>query len=437
MNIQGRLVHVRVLVSLIKEELENRKNSNEPIFYNAKEFHPSKKVFLSLEGWVNKLSTYTSDNKVSGPDEVILSTLLECYVEICDFILNNITTSFYNKEITSLVMSTNSISKRFINEKNNPNWIFHYEYETAKNGQQSLFDDIANIKDNGGGGQFAFELIRKLTSNRARIREVISRVNAEDIFSSVRNDNTNLFNELKSQYNVMMKNFDVSIKSVEELNPKIDSMVSKSLASWSKKNDALTEELSVCVTQAKDRKNEVDDFCTTAMSKVCSILKKAQQQGMAASFQQRHSDLKWPQVIWGIVFVLSLVGLFSLGWYLIEYVFSSNDKSWVEIVSKFSLSLPVIWVTWFAAKQYNHTVQLREDYAYKVAVAMAYHGYKEELDGTNNEMGQKLLENIILHFADNPVRLYKNDSSVSILDSFVKNNNLADLVTAIRGKESK
>lgn len=437
MSVNDKVVHARLLISLIKEELSSKENTNDTLFSSLvyKGVGPTNKAILSSGGWIDKIFKLVTFNNLNETNSAMLSIILECYVDILELIVDNISILSYDKEITSLLMSTNAISKHFINECKSSGLSIDEHGMTMVSVSSNIDEKFLYTDSKNKSSEHL--IVKKLTANRARIRDFISRYSADEIFSSVKNEYANNFNELKSQYNVMMKNLDSSFKSIEELNPKVDSMVSKSLISWSKKNDALIEELTVSVSQARERKDEVDDFCQEAMSRVCSILKKAQQQGMAASFQQRHSDLKWPQIIWGIVFILSLVGLFSLGWYLIEYVFSSSGKSWVEIVSKFSLSLPLIWVTWFAAKQYNHTVQLREDYAYKVAVAMAYHGYKEELDGTNNEMGQKLLENIILHFADNPVRLYKNDSSVSILDSFIKNNNFADIITAIRGKESK
>lgn len=170
-----------------------------------------------------------------------------------------------------------------------------------------------------------------------------------------------------------------------------------------------------------------------AVKKADGILKLASQEGMASAFQKRHDDLKWPEIRWISLFTFSLLSLAVFGAWFVETVFSENGIGTAEIISRISISIPLVWLAWFSGKQFNHVTRLREDYAYKVAVAMAYHGYKDEAGQIDSEMSGKLLENIILHFADNPVRLYKNDNSASMIEAVIKNNKVAEVITAIRG----
>ncbi|ATY81304.1 hypothetical protein CVS42_10990 [Aeromonas veronii] len=182
-------------------------------------------------------------------------------------------------------------------------------------------------------------------------------------------------------------------------------------------------------------KTEVDigNKFNDAVKKAEGILKLASQEGMASAFQKRHDDLKWPEIRWISLFTFSLVSLAVFGAWFVETVFSENGIGTAEIISRISISIPLVWLAWFSGKQFNHVTRLREDYAYKVAVAMAYHGYKDEAGQVDSEMSGKLLENIILHFADNPVRLYKNDNSASIVEAFIKNNKASDIFNAIKG----
>ena len=62
---------------------------------------------------------------------------------------------------------------------------------------------------------------------------------------------------------------------------------------------------------------------------------------------------------------------------------------------------PVVWLAWFAAKQYGYASRLSEDYAYKAASAMAFEGYKRE--STDDATKLKLLETAINNFGDNPM----------------------------------
>ncbi|WP_181363613.1 hypothetical protein, partial [Aeromonas sp. HMWF017] len=170
-----------------------------------------------------------------------------------------------------------------------------------------------------------------------------------------------------------------------------------------------------------------------AVKKADGILKLASQEGMASAFQKRHDDLKWPEIRWISLFTFSLLSLAVFGAWFVETVFSENGIGTAEIISRISISIPLVWLAWFSGKQFNHVTRLREDYAYKVAVAMAYHGYKDEAGQIDSEMSGKLLENIILHFADNPVRLYKNDNSASLIEAVIKNNKIVEVITAIKG----
>ncbi|MGL6502374.1 hypothetical protein ACSZOA_08360 [Aeromonas caviae] len=132
-----------------------------------------------------------------------------------------------------------------------------------------------------------------------------------------------------------------------------------------------------------------------------SALEKSNQVGMAAAFQKRYKSLISGMIIWFITFIVSLGGLLFVGFIFIDSAFSSEIKTVAELISKAAISFPLIWGAWFSAKQYSHISQLREDYAYKVAVAMTYHGYKNEAAEVNDEMSGKLLENIITHFSEN------------------------------------
>lgn len=63
---------------------------------------------------------------------------------------------------------------------------------------------------------------------------------------------------------------------------------------------------------------------------------------------------------------------------------------------------------------------------------MTYHGYKSETADVNEEMSGKLLESIIAQFSDNPVRLYKNDNSNSVIESILKNDKLSDIINSAK-----
>lgn len=194
----------------------------------------------------------------------------------------------------------------------------------------------------------------------------------------------------------------------------------------------------------ENKKIEIEDAMKSANEYLVlaeGMLKVSSQVGMAAAFQRRHDALKWPVILWFITFFGCLSGLTMLGVTIVQDVFTTapvvelgtvltEKVSLVEFLSRLAISFPLIWGAWFSAKQYSHISQLREDYAYKVAIAMTYHGYKDEAGNVDEKMGGKLLDSIISQFSDNPVRLYRNNNDASVFEAMIKNDKVSDIMNA-------
>lgn len=78
------------------------------------------------------------------------------------------------------------------------------------------------------------------------------------------------------------------------------------------------------------------------------------------------------------------------------------------------LFLPVVsaavFVLWYGIKQRGTYRNLAEDYAFKQATAMAFHGYRSQM-GDDSEM-LKLLHEVAIHnFGANPTRMLKKDEA--------------------------
>lgn len=134
------------------------------------------------------------------------------------------------------------------------------------------------------------------------------------------------------------------------------------------------------------------------------LLGDANRTGMAASFTERRRQLLWPLGVWVFVFVCAIGGLSYMGLHYIEPVISSAD--WIQLPSRLALTAPLVWLGWFAAKQYGYTTRLREDYSYKEASAKSFEGYKREAGQVDQEMLKRLMETAIQNLGQNPVRIY-------------------------------
>lgn len=171
--------------------------------------------------------------------------------------------------------------------------------------------------------------------------------------------------------------------------------------------------------------------------KVDGLLGDTNRVTMAASFITRKAELNWPLGLWVGVFILSIIGLVSISaYYLIP---SLSAGKWEEAFVHLPLTAPLIWLGWFSAKQYGYTVRLREDYAYKVASAMAFEGYKREAEETDDELKKKLLDTAINNLSDNPLRVYSGHENHAsplheILERSLKDEKLMDLFKTVLAK---
>lgn len=132
--------------------------------------------------------------------------------------------------------------------------------------------------------------------------------------------------------------------------------------------------------------------------------------GMAASFKERKDELRMPIFIWGVTFVAAMLGLFATGvFYILPHIAAGQIPGAAEILVKFSLIGPLVWMGWMAVKQYGYLSRIREDYSFKYASALAFEGYKKEAAEVNQEMLRDLLKVATENMAFNPLRIYHSE----------------------------
>lgn len=172
---------------------------------------------------------------------------------------------------------------------------------------------------------------------------------------------------------------------------------------------------------------------------VNELLGDANRTGMAASFTARREALRLPMVGWAVVFIGTIIGLSIVGLKYIEPLIAAAN--WEQIPAKLALTAPLIWLGWFAVKQYGYTTRLREDYAYKEASAKSFEGYKREA-GQNPEMLKRLLETAIENLGHNPIRVYDGKDNhgspmQELLEKATKDDRWVDIVKSIVTREKK
>ncbi|WP_431512625.1 hypothetical protein [Variovorax sp. DAIF25] len=146
---------------------------------------------------------------------------------------------------------------------------------------------------------------------------------------------------------------------------------------------------------------------------------------LESAFQKKADSLNAQKWWWGAG-LLAALACMTLNAYKILSA-PPADLTWQLLVSRALLTLPLIWVAWFCAKQFGYTSRLQEDYSFKVSTARSYLGYKSEAD-INEQLKAKLLELTLTTFSENPLRIYKIPSDAGtplqeIAEGFAKLRN--------------
>ncbi len=138
-----------------------------------------------------------------------------------------------------------------------------------------------------------------------------------------------------------------------------------------------------------------------------ATLGNANRKSMAGSFKERMEEMTIVRDSWRNIFigVMCVFALASIG--IIYFHLTSGTMSLQALVARLTILTPVVWLAWFAARQFGFANKSREDYAFKYSSAMAYEGYRKAVRETQNkELEQVLIEIAMYNMALHPIRLY-------------------------------
>lgn len=134
--------------------------------------------------------------------------------------------------------------------------------------------------------------------------------------------------------------------------------------------------------------------------------------GLAEAFAGRASKSTTEKRLWIFVFAAAVLGLvISAQTFAVDINKLEYEAFLVALFRRAALAAPAVWLGWYAAKQIGRLNRVIEDYEYKAATALAFEGYKSEIEVSgDSELLRELLKKTIDNFGDNPVRLLDGDS---------------------------
>ena len=202
-------------------------------------------------------------------------------------------------------------------------------------------------------------------------------------------------------------------EDIQERDTKIRTL-SQQIETLSKNSSELKEKLVSFVAKAEESSKFLKEYEANnklLLEEIKETLGDSNRVGMAASFRERKIELGKAQELWQAIFIGSIIAILSVSMFLLSNYaafthISPNPFAWENILVKITILSPLIWLAWFAVRQYSFTNRVREDYSFKYAASMAYEGHKKATREVNPELEQVLLEFSLYNMALNPIRLY-------------------------------
>lgn len=171
---------------------------------------------------------------------------------------------------------------------------------------------------------------------------------------------------------------------------------------------------------------------------ISGLLENANKVGLAKSFQDKRIQLTWIWGAWAFLFLCGIGALIFIGnVQLLPLLEKATEPA--SLLVRLMLTAPVIWFTWFSARQYAHVLRIGEDYSFKEAAAMAYVGYRNEVDA-DPEMLKLLQEYAIKNFGKNPADLLLKQVEAStplhdLLDKVLEKMKAEDVIKLLKPKD--
>ncbi|PSU88916.1 hypothetical protein C0W42_11300 [Photobacterium kishitanii] len=168
----------------------------------------------------------------------------------------------------------------------------------------------------------------------------------------------------------------------------------------------------------------IDSRIQEQQKSIQDIVDDANRASMAGSFRKRKDELDAPIKMSGIIMntALVVIGIISA---LLLYIsgIATNQFDVTSFLIKLPVIAPFVWIAWSNSLRNNYLVRIREDYAFKYASAMAFEGYKKQVQDTDPNLEKRLLELSVENMGANPIRLF---------DKVVKTSPMHEVTSTIK-----
>lgn len=158
------------------------------------------------------------------------------------------------------------------------------------------------------------------------------------------------------------------------------------------------------------------------------IIEDANRASMAGSFKRQADDIntkmKWADgFLIGSLIITAGISLWGFNSSLIAQTISDGQVQtvfdWVQFFAKSAISLPFLIVAWIKSKERAYLFRLREDYGYKYSSAMAFEGYRKQVQEQSPELEEQLLQIAVENLGANPTKVFEKDLKSTPIETII------------------
>lgn len=158
------------------------------------------------------------------------------------------------------------------------------------------------------------------------------------------------------------------------------------------------------------------------------IIEDANRASMAGSFKKQADDIntkmKWADgFLIGSLIITAGISLWGFNSSLITQTISDGQVQttfdWIQFFAKSAISLPFLIVAWSKSKERAYLFRLREDYGYKYSSAMAFEGYRKQVQEQSPELEEQLLQIAVDNLGANPTKVFEKDLKSTPIESII------------------
>lgn len=220
------------------------------------------------------------------------------------------------------------------------------------------------------------------------------------------------------------------------------------IAKWHEEISPLNDEINEFSETAKNNLTKITTLATTAENakpkieqynreieemiklfkkqkdEIQEIIDDANRASMAGSFKKQQDDIntkmKWTDVfLIASLIITASISLWGFNSSILPKENGITHFDWGLFFAKSAISLPFLVVAWIKAKERAYLFRLREDYAYKYSSAMAFEGYRKQVQEQSPELQIQLLQIAVDNLGANPTKVFERDLRSTPLESII------------------